>query len=123
MVLDTGASRTVLDTAALERMDLSQALYETEDEAVGFANNGVSAQLIKFPSLQIGSFSLEHWPLGAINLSHINKTYKTLSIPPVSGILGNDLLVTLQAKIDIGRKQIRVWEPSGKEKPEITDPD
>jgi hypothetical protein len=111
MVLDTGASRTVLDTAAIERLDLAHQTYQSNDEAVGFTNNGIKAQFLDFPLLSIGQIKLKHLNLGVLDLSHINNTYKDLSIAPVSGILGNDLLVDLKAKIDFGRSQMRVWPP------------
>ena len=111
MVLDTGASRTVLDTAAIERLDLARHAYETDDQAVGFTNHGVKPQFLDFPLLSIGDIHLKHQNLGVLDLSHINNTYHNLSIPPVSGILGNDLIVGLQAKIDFSRSQMRVWPP------------
>ncbi len=112
MVLDTGASRTIVDTAAVERMDLSHALYRTDEEAVGFSSQGMKAQMVQFPDLRIGRVRLKDWTLGAFSLEHINNTYRTMEIPPVSGVMGNDLLVALDAKIDIGRRQMRVWSPA-----------
>lgn len=111
MVLDTGASRTVLDTAAIERLDLAHLTYQSDDQAVGFTNQGMKAQFLDFPLLSIGRINLKHLNLGVLDLSHINDTYKNLSIAPVSGILGNDLIVNLQAKIDFSRCQMRVWPP------------
>ncbi len=111
MVLDTGASRTVLDVAALDRLDLAAMSYHTDDQAVGFTNQGLQAKLLDFPLLIIGDVELHQQQLGVLDLSHINQTYDNLGIPPVSGILGNDLLVDLKAKIDFGRGQLRVWPP------------
>ena len=112
MVLDTGASRTIMDTTAVERMDLGHALYQTDEEAVGFSSEGMQAQMVQFPSLSIGRIQLNDWTLGAFSLEHINNTYRSMKISPVAGVMGNDLLVALSAKIDIGRQQMRVWTPN-----------
>ena len=111
MVLDTGASRSILDEQAIHDLGLQSSLQATKDEAVGIGNDNMEAKLIQIHELRIGKIELRNWPIGVFDLGNVNQTYQSIDLPAVAGLLGNDILIYLQAKIDYKRRQVRFWPP------------
>ncbi|PVX49829.1 aspartyl protease [Balneicella halophila] len=95
MVVDTGASRTVIDaTLAFAIDELKETPYTS---GIG---GQVDVTFTTLNSLALGNFLIEGVSLAMIDLSTVNEAYKQVSIEPIIGLLGSDLLLKYQAKID-----------------------
>lgn len=95
MVVDTGASKTVIDRVLPLGLDDSQELPYTS--GIG---GEVPASFTQIASLTLGDFFIENVPLAMIDLSAVNAAYEQASQQRILGLLGSDLLLKYHAKID-----------------------
>jgi len=108
MLLDTGASRTVFDLETIKTIHNGIELEENEDQATGLGTDSVKNFAAIIENLEIGEISLKNYEAGIIDLSHVNTSYDRIDIPPIAGVLGSDLLVTLDAVIDYKKKIVKL---------------
>ncbi|TVR77054.1 MAG: clan AA aspartic protease [Chitinophagaceae bacterium] len=106
LLLDTGASKTVLDKSFLEEF-LPEVIVESSDDITG----GLGASNIKSQYAEIEDFSLQNMPLpnmrtAVLDLSHVNQSYQRIKQPTIQGIIGSDLLKQFNAIIDYGNSKV-----------------
>ena len=58
-------------------------------------------QLSILNELNIGNKTLLDYQVGALDLTHVNDSYGSIGIEPISGVLGADVLVSLRCTIDL----------------------
>ncbi|MGE6221400.1 aspartyl protease family protein [Nubsella zeaxanthinifaciens] len=102
-VVDTGASRSVFDKTLMEK-HLSH-LRENEEHQAATIFSSTTTLEGTIPLLQIGSLSMKNYDTVAIDLQSVSDTYIQLGQPSISGIIGGDILVQFNCKIDY-KKQI-----------------
>lgn len=108
MLLDTGASRTVLDLN-LFRESHPEITFETNDDlATGLGSSKVENFIATVSELRLGKNVLNDYELGLLDLSHVNESYRSLGLVPFDGVLGSDVLVQLKAVIDMEKLVLRV---------------
>lgn len=95
MVLDTGASRTVIDAALALTVDETRGVPYTS--GIG---GQVDVSFTTLDNLSFGTFRVENVSLAMIDLSTVNEAYEKASLQRIVGLLGSDLLLKYQAKID-----------------------
>ncbi len=96
MVVDTGASRTVVaDNLSLKIIERTQEMRYTS--GIG---GQVEVSLTQLDKLKIGEFLLKEVALAAIDLSAVNSAYEKVTKQHILGLLGSDLLLRHNAKID-----------------------
>jgi predicted aspartyl protease len=108
MVLDTGAGRTCLDRAAVQRLALPTR--RTDRHAVGL---GVSNEAIAYVTLDqfwIGPCCLPTVEAMMIDFSHVHAARSELGDQPFDGILGADVLSARSAKLDYGSLTLYLQE-------------
>lgn len=103
MLLDTGASRTVFDVEKLKILHQEIEFEENEDKATGLGTNSVDNFIAILNELTIGNKKLLDYQVGALDLTHVNDSYGSIGIEPISGVLGADVLVNLKSIIDLDR--------------------
>lgn len=95
MILDTGASRTVLDA------NLNLAVDDTQEEPYTSGIGGqVDVSFTQLKSLAFDDFHTEGLLLAMIDLTSVNNAYEQVAQQQIVGLLGSDLLLKYQAKID-----------------------
>jgi len=109
-LLDTGASKTVFD---LNNFDSFQAykttdLIPNEKPSAGIHIETTEHKTILLDKLSFGYLTLPETEILLLDLSNINYTYSLLNLPPIDGILGNDLLSMLGATINYKKKFLRL---------------
>lgn len=102
-VLDTGASRSVFDKTLLEKH--LPALKENDEQQAATIFSSATTLEGTIPLLQIGNLKLSNYNTVAIDLKGVSETYIQLGHPFISGIIGGDILVQFNCKIDY-KKQI-----------------
>lgn len=100
LIVDTGASHTMIDVQRAGRFDL-----ETEDRGGRATGIGGPAQRVRSGSLgnvAIGPIWFDSLRVTVLDLSQINSVLRGMGNRPVDGIIGADLLLSQQAVIDYG---------------------
>jgi predicted aspartyl protease len=129
LIIDTGASKTVLEKNLTEHL-IQKIEFDTEElnnhitdkltpeqrEELGLGSEGVvsvgvSKGKIDFyfgilPKIQMADFELDNFEVAYIDLSNVNDLYKALGKPLIWGLLGGDFLLRFQAVIDYKNKKM-----------------
>jgi predicted aspartyl protease len=107
LVIDTGASRTVLDKNTIDLFMIDQ-LEETDEESTSIGNQTLKSQKAVVKELLFGKISLINKEVNVLDLSNVIHVYESLNLPMIHGILGAELLQELNAIIDFKEKTITV---------------
>lgn len=107
-IIDTGASRSVLDINRVPHY-LGDADLVHEDRMI----TGVGPKQLETKSVQIHTVGLGElflWDVQAVvvDLTSINKAYAIFDLPRVDMVLGGDILTSLGAVIDYNSRQIHL---------------
>lgn len=107
-VVDTGASRTVLDSKRISRFiqEEDAQFVEYGRPATGLGSNHVETRLLTIDELKIGSFRCGDYQSAVVDMSHVNIGYHSMNMPPVDGALGSDVLLKYLATIDYKKSRL-----------------
>lgn len=99
MILDTGASSTVVAIDRARELD-----FQLETLSIAGAGVGTSAAgVFKLPTntVHLGDVAVRDLPLYAMDLSHVNDALGERGASTVDGVVGMDLLTTLNAVLSV----------------------
>lgn len=99
-VLDTGASKTVLDKTTIGKYITTEELLQSEKLSTGLGTSSMESYTYVLPCLKIGRLKLKQFEAAVLDLSTISAAYETLNLPPVIGVLGGDILYSHGAVIN-----------------------
>ena len=105
-VIDTGASRTVLDKTTIETHVDDTTLLMSDKLSTGLGTNSMESYTLLLDQIQIGDLLISDIEVAVLDLSTINTAYETLSVTPVIGVVGGDILVRYNAIINYPLKKI-----------------
>jgi predicted aspartyl protease len=88
LLLDTGASRTVLDKNFIMALDGSMDIETNPEMATGLGSSQVENFMCQLDSLELGDLKIENWQIGLLDLSHVNESYSNVGINGIEGVLG-----------------------------------
>jgi hypothetical protein len=111
MIVDTGASRTILDLKLIRDQGLMGETVASEEKATGLGTNSMQGFTLLINSLKLGTFELKKYLAGILDLSHVNETYQMIGLPEIHGAIGSDILYFYKAKIDFGDKTLTLNRP------------
>jgi len=100
LILDTGASRTVFDINRIGKYIDNPAYQPNEQLSTGLGTSTMESNIFHMDSFSLGEMLLQNYETVAIDMKHINGTYEILDMPPIDGVLGGDILMDFNAKID-----------------------
>ena len=104
VLLDTGASKTVLDKTFVEEKCKSQKT-ETIGQSTSSLHSTVSESNITYiKEIQLDQVKLKNYLVAVIDLTHVNQTYEGVGKKPIFGIVGSDILMERKAIIDYSKK-------------------
>lgn len=101
MLIDTGASQTLFGENFAKENNFEFDEMGDENVALGIGIGDLSPKLGKTPKLKIGDITIKNLYCIILPIEHVNSTYNSLGIKPIDGIIGMDLLKTLNAKLDL----------------------
>lgn len=107
-VIDTGASKTVMDTNRILLFADKKGIKKHHELSTGLGTSSMPSSLIFIPSLKIGTLELKNVEMVLLDLSHVNATYELLNHKAIDGVLGNDILKNLGAIISFPAKTITI---------------
>jgi hypothetical protein len=100
MIVDTGASHTMIDVERAGRFDL--AGEDRGGRATGIGGPAQRVQSGNLGNVAIGPVRFDSLRVTLLDLSQVNRVLHSLGNQPVDGIIGADLLMSQQAVIDYG---------------------
>ena len=105
-LIDTGASHSVIDKTYFEKKLNEKKLKTVKQSTTGLHSSTTESHYGKIKTWAIGSFTIKSFTFAAIDLGHVNNTYKSLGKPKIQGILGSDILVKYKVIIDYGKLEL-----------------
>ncbi|RZJ19827.1 MAG: hypothetical protein EON51_16550 [Acinetobacter sp.] len=107
-VLDTGASRSVFDKGFMEH-HIQELSESQETQAATIFSTSTTLQGV-IPKLKIGGLILKQYDAVALDLQGVSDTYIQMGHPSIAGIIGGDILMKFNAKIDYKQKLLRLYK-------------
>jgi len=105
-VLDTGASKTVFDKSTVEKYLESEQLKSSDRVSTGLGTTNMESFTWLVPDIKLGDFHLMNFEVAVLDLSSINFAYENLSVDPVIGVIGGDILTAYRGVIDYGKMRL-----------------
>ena len=110
-LVDTGASRSVFDPAAISRFIPNPTFEKKEGITAGVGGSDLDSSTFTIDSLSFGDIEINNYEAVALDMQNIHESYGKLGLPPIDGIIGGDLLYRLKATINYRLRKIRFTKP------------
>lgn len=98
LIIDSGASTSVLDNASALRLRLP--LRRTRTRISGLGAPAQAALSGRLDNVRLGALRLDSLPVMVLDLSHVNQSLRDEGIELADGVIGADLLVEREAVLD-----------------------
>lgn len=108
LLIDTGASKTVLDKKFISERFPELKLEVNEQLTTGVGTNTIQSEFTDVHNLRIGKLKLKNYKVAILDLQHVNETYNMIQLPPIDGVLGCDVLVEYGAVINLRKKEMTI---------------
>jgi predicted aspartyl protease len=112
MLVDTGASRTVIDKGAAQRLRLT--LMDSQAVAGGVGTADHALQFAEIDSLEIAGLALGARRVPILDLEHVSRSLINHGGQAIDGAIGADILAELNAVIDAGSHVLYLHAPAGR---------
>ncbi|MFD1769092.1 aspartyl protease family protein [Sphingobacterium suaedae] len=107
MVIDTGASKTVLDKSTLLHSGIPEEKFQNTDIlSTGLGTNSMQSFMLEIPVLKVGSWQHHNFLAAVLDLSSINFAYEQMNLDPVIGVLGGDIFSKYGAVINYANQTL-----------------
>ncbi len=109
MLIDTGASRTVFDSARIRLFLADDEMnFEKMDKlSTGLGTNTMESHSVMIDRFEMGATVFEAYQAVVLDIEHVNHSYRLLGYPEIDGVLGGDLLTELKVVIDYRKMELR----------------
>jgi len=111
LLIDTGASMTAFDSKRIHKFTRSKKLKLNDQLSTGLGTNTMESHMLKIKEFKLGEILLKDYNAVLIDMTHVNQSYEMLDIPPIDGVFGSDLMLTMHAVIDYKKKSIKLKVP------------
>ncbi|MEE4178058.1 MAG: retropepsin-like aspartic protease [Bacteroides sp.] len=106
VLIDTGASRTVIDLNRLNHFFKDPLTREYDKSCAGLGSGQITSYVTVLHSLQLGHKVMKDVEIVAIDLASINTNYAIYDLPRIDMVLGSDLLLKMDACIDYRARKL-----------------
>lgn len=106
-VIDTGASKTVLDKNLTNQYELIETDNPDDYQSAGINQGMMETSVGKLSYLSFGDLEIENRKVALIDLSHVNEIYSKYTTCRIAGLLGSDILMQFECKIDYEYKTLK----------------
>jgi hypothetical protein len=105
LLLDTGASKTVMDTDRVQAFVTNpKDIVAHHSKSVGLGTQDMETQVATLRNWRINQFEIRKFEVAVLPIAHVNQTYQQLNIPAIDGVLGSDFLMKYNAVIDYKKR-------------------
>lgn len=105
-LIDTGASHSVIDKGFFETNFGKRGMKKIQQATTGLHSSTTESYFGIIKELKVGAVIVRSYSVAAVDLNHVNSTYKQIKIKPIRGILGSDFFVKYKAKINYETQQL-----------------
>lgn len=109
-IVDTGASRTVIDESFAKDIEIIKSENE-EPFAAGINAEKLVVQQVEIPILELGEITFEKMPVFTTDLSGISELYEQMVGLTIGGLLGCDFFKNHQAVVNFKDNTIQINAP------------
>lgn len=106
LIIDSGASNCVLDVTRATLFELAADNSFGNEVAVGLGSGNIHSSLSRAELFALGDIEIKYFPFVMLDLSIINDTFREYGSIEIDGIIGTDLLLACDAKIDYKQKKL-----------------
>ncbi len=106
LLLDTGASKTVLDAERVLRFVKAAKIKSHESKSIGLGVTDMETRVVTLKNIEMKKFTRKKMEVAILPLRHVNSTYAILNVPVIDGVLGSDFLVKYNAVIAMGKSRL-----------------
>jgi clan AA aspartic protease (TIGR02281 family) len=110
LLLDTGASHTVLATPSIARLGLHTTPSTQRASGVGSGDHATETTVVD--ELRLGDVTLRALTATTFDLGHVNRALAAHGGTPIDGAVGGDVLRPAEAVIDYARATLYLRPPS-----------
>jgi hypothetical protein len=110
MLIDTGASKTVIDSNRISRFVDHNDFEENDQLSTGLGTDTMQSHLVEIDEIELGDIIIENSPVVIIDLSHVNNAYRKMEQEEIDGVLGSDILLQFNAVIDFGKLTLTLFQ-------------
>lgn len=100
LVLDTGASRSVVDLDYLVELIPEINLAEETMNSAGVGSDSLQCFTSTLDLLELDDFKINQFEIAVMDLTHVKTSYLQLGAEAVFGVIGGDVLTQYNALID-----------------------
>jgi hypothetical protein len=105
-IIDTGASKTVLDSNLNQNYELVDSDNEDDYQSAGINQGMMETKVGVIPKLRFGELVICNQKVALIDLSHVNEIYEKYTNHRIAGLIGGDILMRYNCLIDYEQKII-----------------
>ena len=106
LVVDTGASQTVLDKNRISRFVKEKKFTKSDGHTSGIGAKKMESHLVSIKKFEAGKIVLKDLVFVLLDLINVNASYHMINEKPVDGVLGGDILKELSAIINYKKRDI-----------------
>ena len=106
-IIDTGASKTVLDKNLSSYYENLESDDLEDYQSAGINQGMMETSVGKLTFLRFGDLNITGQKVALIDLSHVNEIYGKYTSYRIAGLLGGDILILHQCKIDYAAQIIQ----------------
>jgi len=99
VLIDTGASRTVLDKNRIKRFESQTKASPHNRLSSGLGTNTMKSHRINIKEVRLGTLLIKNYKAILLDLSHVNESYKQIGLKAIDGVIGGDILRKYKAGI------------------------
>jgi Aspartyl protease len=106
LLIDTGASKTVLDKIFAEDLIIEHIVKDEEITSSGINNAIDDIEFVKLEHMSFVDMRIDDFSTAIMDLTHINTLYKEFGNRQIAGLIGSDFLVKYNALISYKAKHL-----------------
>lgn len=110
-VLDTGASRSVIDIEYLKSITEDIKIEEESSFSAGVGGADLKSFTAELDSFKIGEFELSSYEIAVMDLHHVRQSYEEIGERPIYGVIGGEVLLEYNAIIDYNELVLKLNSP------------
>lgn len=105
-LIDTGASHSVIDKKYFETNFGRRKMEKVQQATTGLHSSTSESFFCDIEEFKAGVIVERKYKVAAVDLGHVNSTYKQVNIKPIRGIIGSDFFVKHKANINYATQQL-----------------
>jgi len=109
-VIDTGASKTVFDKNLADYYEIIESDNIDDYQSAGINQEMMETSVGKMAYISFGGLEIKNKKVALIDLAHVNQIYEKYTAYKIAGLIGGDILMNYNCKIDYANKTLQFQE-------------